>query len=238
MDEKAFARIRDWVEPAHPAIVRLLEDLVSIYRLIREQVQEQLDREFDGIARRIGFVVTTSVPFVFRVAEKGKIQGIDIDAPHLKGTIFEERLEAALRPLADATIDRLSPGNHKVLVIWSDALKLKLRRDWIEPAHVVRGAFARVDLQRLVRVRPEVMEPAHWFDPGLALAVEEAVLISAIDEVYPELRLAERIAAERVPAHSHVIPDSIEPAHFRPERLFSDREFMAALVELVRRFAK
>jgi hypothetical protein len=36
-----------------------------------------------------------------------------------------------------------------------------------------------------------VREPAHRFDPGVAVAIEGAVVISAIDEVYPELRLAD-----------------------------------------------
>jgi len=40
-------------------------------------------------------------------------------------------------------------------------------------------------------------EPAHWFDPGTIIAAEEGVLITAIDEVYPELRLADRISHYR-----------------------------------------
>jgi hypothetical protein len=49
----------------------------------------------------------------------------------------------------------------------------------------------------LALVRPEVREPAHWFDPRIAIAPEEAVLISVIDKVYPELRLMDRIASFR-----------------------------------------
>ncbi|MGO9975927.1 MAG: hypothetical protein ACLP01_24600 [Solirubrobacteraceae bacterium] len=63
-------------------------------------------------------------------------------------------------------------------------------------------------------MRPEVLEPAHWFDPGVAIGVEDAVVISAIDEVYPELRLAERIAADRL-ALRQIPPEVKEPAHFR-----------------------
>ena len=62
-------------------------------------------------------------------------------------------------------------------------------------------------------VRPEVREPAHWFDPGVLIAIEDAVVISAIDEVYPELRLAERIAADRL-AIRRIRPEIMEPAHF------------------------
>jgi hypothetical protein len=59
------------------------------------------------------------------------------------------------------------------------------------------------------------MEPAHWFDPGRAIAFEEAALISVIDEVYPELRLVDRVAAYRQVARKAVLPEVMEPAHFR-----------------------
>jgi hypothetical protein len=61
---------------------------------------------------------------------------------------------------------------------------------------------------------PEVQEPAHWFDAGIALAKEEEILIPAIDEVYPELKLAERIALGRQERRFR-IPGIREPAHFR-----------------------
>jgi hypothetical protein len=66
-------------------------------------------------------------------------------------------------------------------------------------------------------VRPEVKEPPHWFDPGVAIAIEDAVVISAIDEVYPELRLAERIAADRL-AIRRIRPEVMEPPHYLKER--------------------
>jgi hypothetical protein len=70
-------------------------------------------------------------------------------------------------------------------------------------------------------VRPEVREPAHWFDPGVVIAIEDAVVISAIDEVYPELRLAERIAADRL-AIRQIRPEVMEPVHYRD--IFGARE--------------
>lgn len=40
------------------------------------------------------------------------------------------------------------------------------------------------------------------------------MVISAIDEVYPELRLAERISADRL-AVRQIRPEVMEPPHFR-----------------------
>lgn len=71
MEEKVFARIRDWVEPAHPAVVRLYDDLITIYARIREKYQSEIDTAFDRISRQIGFVVTTTVPVVLEVGDEG-----------------------------------------------------------------------------------------------------------------------------------------------------------------------
>jgi hypothetical protein len=49
----------------------------------------------------------------------------------------------------------------------------------------------------LGRFRPPP-EPAHWFDPGVLINEAEQVMIVALDEVYPELRLVERISASRL----------------------------------------
>jgi hypothetical protein len=85
----------------------------------------------------------------------------------------------------------------------------------MEPAHFQRVNFPPEVVEQLtMRVPPEVQEPAHWFDAGIALGKEEEVLISAIDEVYPELKLAERIATGRQ-ATRFRLPGVREPAHFR-----------------------
>jgi hypothetical protein len=92
-------------------------------------------------------------------------------------------------------------------------LKLKLRKDWLEPVHYLRETVIE-QISGAARVRPEVQEPAHWFVPSATIGAEEQVLISAIDEVYPELRLAERIAATRQVLRG-VRPEVMEPVHFR-----------------------
>jgi hypothetical protein len=53
-----------------------------------------------------------------------------------------------------------------------------------EPAHAFLG-------------RRPPPEPAHWFDPRIPICEGEQVVIVALDEVYPELRLVERINSYR-----------------------------------------
>ena len=60
-----------------------------------------------------------------------------------------------------------------------------------------------------------MQEPAHWFLPSATISAEDKVLISVIDEVYPELKLAERVSATRQ-ALRRVLPEVMEPAHLRP----------------------
>ena len=60
------------------------------------------------------------------------------------------------------------------------------------------------------------MEPVHWFDPAAALPIEEGVLIHALDEVYPDLKLLDRVTAARQTL-TGIGPEVREPAHLRPE---------------------
>jgi hypothetical protein len=218
MSETSFARLRDWTEPAHPAVIRLYDDLIQVYRVMRER-QEQIDAAFDRVASQIGFVVTTTLPVRVEVGEEGAIKKTLFDGDALRGTIFEKELSGFLQDLTRKPFIGVPAGTYRFYLIWYDALKLKLRRDWLEPVHVIQGLLGSIVAERGVGVaasslvRPEVREPAHWFDPGVAIAIEDAVVISAIDEVYPELRLAERISADRL-AIRQIGPGVKEPAHF------------------------
>jgi hypothetical protein len=62
----------------------------------------------------------------------------------------------------------------------------------------------------LGRFRPPP-EPAHWFLPGALITQEEQVLIVALDEVYPELRLVERISASRLGEEVMLNPQPLPP---------------------------
>lgn len=220
MDGKNFARIRDWVEPAHPAVVKLYDDLIAIYTRIREKYQAKIDNAFDQVSRQIGFVVTTTVPVVFEIGDKGTLKRICMGAEHLKDTLFDKELSRVFEPNPDPW--KVAAGNYHLYLIWFDAIRLKLRTDWIEPAHYLKERFVRDIPSRPVagisgtalKQGWEWQEPAHWFDPGIAIAVEELVLIESIDRVYPELRLVDRVAFVREALRKPVRPEVKEPAHF------------------------
>jgi len=215
MSENVFRSLRDWTEPAHPGIIRLYDELIQIYREMRQQ-QEKIDAAFDRAAAQIGFVVTTTLPVRIEVKEDGAVKGAELDGDALRGTIFEKEVGPFVKGLKERKFKGVPAGTYRYYLIWYDALRLKLRRDWMEPAHVLQAVLNQFIAQQATlsaAVRPEVREPAHWFDPGIAIAIEDAVVISAIDEVYPELRLAERIAADRL-AIRRIGPGIMEPAHF------------------------
>jgi hypothetical protein len=198
-----------WGEPAHPGIIRQYEDLLAIYAVIRGQLQEGIDRAFDRVSRDIGFVVSTTLPVTCEIAQ-GKAAQWTMAEP-LKGSLFETAILEALNKPSPDPWKAVSPGQYQLYLIWFDALKLKLRKDWLEPVHYLREEAPGL-VSQAARVRPEVQEPAHWFIPSVAIAAEEQILISVIDEVYPELQLAERIAKTRQALRA-VRPEVMEPAH-------------------------
>ncbi len=213
---------RDWVEPAHPVIVEQFDDLVNIYRAIR-QLQEKIDKLFDSVSREIGFVVTTTLPVAVQIGAGGKITKVLFKAKNLEGTIFEREFAPFFKEMLGTQAGKVKAGDYSLQLLWFEALKLKLKTDfmepahfhWMEPAHFPSVGIRPEILEQLTtRVPPEVQEPAHWFDAGIALGKEEEVLISAIDEVYPELKLADRIGASRMEMRFRV-PGIREPAHFR-----------------------
>lgn len=238
MSDMSFARLRDWTEPAHPAVIRLYDDLIQIYRAMREH-QDEIDRRFDRVASQIGFVVTTTLPVQVQVGDHGIVEKAQLDGEALRGTIFENAFSDLLTQVTAKQFTSVPAGNYRFYLIWYDALKLKLRRDWLEPVHVLQGLLSSLVLPPAATavpasslVRPEVREPAHWFDPGIAIAIEDAVVISAIDEVYPELRLAERISADRLTIR-RIRPEVMEPVHFRDLLGLKERDILAEVRAMV-----
>jgi hypothetical protein len=259
MNERIMTRGFPWGEPAHPAIVKQYEDLVAIYRVIRKELQQGIDLAFDRVSREIGFVVTTTLSIGFEITADHSASHWTIP-DQLKGSLFEKAmLEAVGRGTPDHWKE-VSPGRYQLLLVWYEALKLRLRKDWLEPVHYLSADIAE-RISEAARVRPEVQEPAHWFLPTATIPVEEKILISAIDEVYPELRLAERIATTRQllrqlqpevmerlqvrPGYSaelalreitqlfkRVRPDIQEPAHFR----LAERDILAEIEAVVRKY--
>ncbi|MGO8790781.1 MAG: hypothetical protein ACLQVL_25835 [Terriglobia bacterium] len=191
--------VRGGAELTQPAVVRLYNNLTQVYRIMRER-QKEIDAAFDRVAAQIGFIVTTTLPVRVEVAEEGAVKKVSFDGEALRGTIFEKELSGFLHEFAHKPFSGVPAGTYRFYLIWYDALNLKLRFEWTEPPHLLQAVLAsqRAAISASSLVRPEVKEPPHWFDPGIAIAVEEAVVILAIDEVYPELRLAERISAGRL----------------------------------------
>lgn len=218
MQEEIFRNLRDWVEPAHPAIFEHYEDILAIYRYIQKNLQPEIDSRFDRIARQIGYVVASTVPVILEFSEEGTLKDVEIGADHLRGTLFEGVVEA-IKP--GKTPLKVHPGKFNLYLIWYIALKLRLRKDWVEPAHFRPGfEITRAQTaQQASEIKWDVREPAHWFDPGIRMVLEDAIQIAALDEVYPELHLGERVAFNRYMASQIVKPEVMEPAHFlrRPE---------------------
>jgi len=235
-------RLRDWMEPAHPGIIKRYEDLLSIYQVIKDKYQKAIDNAFDSVSRKIGFVVTTTIPIMMEISEKGTVTNLVIGGDNLKGTLFEDELQKALGKIKETPI-KASAGKYNLYAIWAGALKLKLKTDWMEPAHFKKPTLTTPALNAATQisnaaVRPEVMEPAHWFDPQVVLQPEEAALISVIDEVYPELNLASRISAIREKVRI-VRPEVMEPAHFRLSEQLKDNpaELLKAVKELLGKYS-
>ncbi len=198
--------LRDWVEPAHPSVIKLHEDLITIYQLIRKEHQVAIDGAFDRVSRKIGFIVTTTLPVVLEMNDKNVVQSFRMRGEHLKGTLFEDELSPVLESFSRTKLPATA-GTYRLYLLWFQALELRLRRDWVEPAHFAvgpgriaglqQGGMFEIGKEKGMIVDPFVQEPAHWFDPGIAIAAEELVLISAIDQVFSELRLADRINFSR-----------------------------------------
>jgi hypothetical protein len=235
MGDKRIVNTSHWKEPAHPAAIKFHDDLVSIYTQIREKYQKEIDNAFDRISRQIGFVVTTSVPVTLEVGEGGTVKSFSLGMTNMKDTIFEKELSTALEPMLSDPMPGVSSGNYNIYLLWFEALKLKLRTDWMEPVHfryctepvhppqmepahppqmepVHRAHMEPVHFKKAesgANIQPEMagqfggrvprpwLEPAHWFDPRREITSEEATVMSAIDQVYPELKLMERAAASR-----------------------------------------
>lgn len=252
----------DWgpVEPAHPTVVKLYDDLVAIYSYIKENFQKEIDAAFERASEGIGFVVATTIPIAFEIGEKGTIDKVSVTSEQLKGTAFDKELSRTLNSMKSGKLtSTIAPGSYNLVLFWYDAVKLRLKTDWMEPAHTAYGlkselmgirdvaaetgtvrssyvrqsslmapayykpwcepahwhrpwyepaqyyglpyssyeiqpVFRRTSEAQVRRLRPEPQEPAHSIDRERLMAMEKNVLISAIDEAYPDLKLGERLS--------------------------------------------
>jgi hypothetical protein len=254
MEESNYRKIGPWIEPAHTAVLEFRDVLLALYRQIREGFQAQVDTAFDKASRDIGYLVTTTVPVQVVIGRGGRIKDVELGAAHLQGTVYEKRLSPVLKKMTglDLKDAKAAPGEYMIQMIWFDALKLRLRTDWIEPAHFrdyqrlherfrdilkfdwIEPAHVVLGGSGQIAVNPDVIEPAHFkpsTDPW-----REKVLVAVIDEVYPELRLIERMAKLKDYLRLKVRPDVIEPAHFHDLRRRLPDEALKEIEGVLRRF--
>ena len=225
------------IEPAHPMAIKLRDDLLKLYGHIREKFQGNIDEAFDNIARQIGYVVTSTLPVSIELGEKGVVKKIELGADHLRETVFEKGMAKVFDMIKDDPFPFPKPCKFNIYLIWFDALKLKFRTEWMEPAHYFRkypaknwaetAGFTKPSsimekfswkmpvMEERQKIEPDIPEPAHWFDPNLRIDIEEKIVITAIDEIYPELRLVDRIIYARENIIREIGPGVREPAHFR-----------------------
>jgi hypothetical protein len=290
------------MEPAHPMVVKLYDDLVKIYRFVKQNYQTKIDAAFDKASQQIGFVIATTMPIVLEVGERGAIKSISMGSESLKGTAFETEIFAALGPMkkGESKLD-VSPGIYDLAIFWHDAVKLRLATDWMEPAHPVyqlqselmgiapesarmardsiswhkpwcepahtpwlepvhHGPWCRpwmepahpvyqspAELKRTEAARMfEHQEPVQWLDKANLIAQEKSVLLSAIDEVYPELKLGERMNKARYATSTNQLaawPGIREPAHMMAMQPWAMgpfpqpwRQAMAEIAQVISRF--
>jgi hypothetical protein len=197
-------------EPAHEMMPHLEDILRELYRHIRERYQPAIDQTFDQVAKEIGFVVSTTMPMNIEIGEGGVVKSLMVSKHSaMKGTMMDRTLAKALKPLIGAKVPVKQAGAYEFFIIWPEALKYKLsfdwcepahHTDWLEPAHPTPGLHLD-EVKRAVSSKMKMVweshEPAHWLDPKVKLSDAEAMHVSLLDEVYPELRLLERIKQVR-----------------------------------------
>lgn len=324
MENKTLESMRYWVEPAHPMVIKLYSDLVTVYKFIKDNYQKEIDAAFDRASQQIGFVVTTTMPVMLEVGDGGAIKSLTMGSESLKNTPFEKEISAVfdLKRKGENKLN-VSPGVYNIALFWYDAVKLRLRTDWMEPAHPVyqlqselmgTGRSPQSAMSMASRSQPWLepvhhkpwcepvhtpwtepvhhmpwMEPVHypgcrpWLEPAHPvfqtaadmqkaseaktfehqepvqylnkmnqIFQEKSILVSAIDEVYPELKLGERLNKAQyaqsptlpLPPPRAAWPGVREPAHMmalQPGSIYGPRpepwrEAMAEIAQVISRY--
>jgi hypothetical protein len=203
-------------------VIKLHDDLVDIYRVIRDRYQSAIDQAFDDVSRQIGFVIMTTLPVTLKV-EGTKVSSMLV-GENLRGTLFEHTFGEVLGGFG-VPEGGVADGSYSLYLIWYDALKLKLHTDWMEPAHVPGveridvSQRLRTDITEVVNLRPG-FGPASASLPTGSTAAWRSVQRGPGHQRHrrgsPELRLVDRVKeARRVTAKAILVPGIREPAHFR-----------------------
>jgi len=193
-NEKSAYIPRDWVEPVHNYQIEMYEVLVSLYTYIKEHYQSKIDLAFDRVSKEIGFVVATSLPVIIEIDASTMVKNVSFSAENLKGTIFERHVLNEAMALKKDKISGVRAGTYEIKLLWLEALKIKIKTDWVEPAHF--RSYDRLFSVKRKELDPYVHEPVHYY-PGLELDREAQLLAHVLDEVYPELKIADRIKIDK-----------------------------------------
>ena len=170
MENKTLENMRYCVEPVHPMAVKLYSDLVAIYKFVKDNYQKDIDAAFDRASQQIGFVVTTTVPVMLEVGEGGAIKSLVMGSESLKNTPFEKEITAVfdVKKKGENKIN-VSAGVYNLALFWYDAVKLKLRTDWMEPAQPVYQLQSELMGMRQSPQSAQAMSQAirsqHWMEP-------------------------------------------------------------------------
>ena len=170
MENKTLENMRYCVEPVHPMAVRLYSDLVTIYKFVKDNYQKDIDAAFDRASQQIGFVVTTTVPVMLEVGEGGAVKSLVMGSESLKNTPFEKEITAVfdLKKKGEKKIN-VSAGVYNLALFWYDAVKLRLRTDWMEPAQPVYQLQSELMGMRQSPQSAQAMSQAirsqHWMEP-------------------------------------------------------------------------
>ncbi|MCU0284864.1 MAG: hypothetical protein MUF15_00570 [Acidobacteria bacterium] len=228
-------RLSGYLEPSQYRSVKNYDNLRELYTFFRDKYQDEIDRTFDKISKEIGFVITTTLLIQVGISKDGNITSLSISSEQLKDTIFEREFNVLFKSVKSTGLSKIPEGNYNLYLIWHSALKVKLCTEWMEPAHVPTPGTPN---DYITPVNCHIMEPAHWFDSRVSIGQEDAIHISLIDEIHPELRLIDRIISSRESSR-RVYPEVMEPAHrglgesIRPDR-FS--QFIDEITSLLNRY--
>lgn len=147
--------------------------------------QREIDCVFASAASRIDFGATTTFPVRAEVGSGGILRSLEPDGDTVGQTALAREFKPFLEALRGRTLQGVTPGTYHFYLIWYDAVLLGLQCDAHAPVQM---------LSALIDMITAPTQPARFQSP---LPEEDAVTISAIDASYPELRLADRLAANR-----------------------------------------
>jgi len=173
-----------WAGRARRSAIRFREDLVQVYRSMREH-QREIDRAFASVASRIDLGATTTFPVRAEVESWGILRSLDPDGDSAGLAVLGREFKPFLEALNGRTLRGVAPGTWHFYLIWRDALLLELKCDVYAPVQM---------LPALIDMLTAPAEPARCPSP---LTEGDALTISAINAAYPELHLADRISASR-----------------------------------------